>query len=137
LVASTEIGKKVKVGLMREGKPLEVEITIGELPDENQVGQLAPEVEKNFGLVVQNITPEIARHLNMKERKGIIVTDIQPGSPAENADIRAGDIIKEMNRKPVKSVADFKEIIKKANIKEGIVMLIQRESMTFYAVIKE
>ena len=137
LVASTEIGKKVKVGLMREGKPLEVEITIGELPDENQVAQLAPEVEKTFGLVVQNITPEIARHLNMKERRGIIVTDIQPGSPAENADIRAGDIIKEMNRKPVKSVADFKEIIKKANIKEGVVMLIQRESMTFYAVIKE
>ena len=99
--------------------------------------QAAPEVEKNFGLVVQNITPEIARHLNLKDRRGVIVTDVQRGSPGEDADLRPGDIIKEINKKPVKNVADFKEIVKRASLKEGIVLLVKRENVTFYAVMRE
>jgi serine protease Do len=137
LVAATEVGKKVKLGLIRDGKNLEVEITVGELKDERREAKEAQETEKNFGLVVQNITPEIARHLNLKDRRGVIVTDIQRGSPAENADLRAGDIIAEINKNPVRNVADFKEIMKKASLKDGIVMLVKRENVTFYGVMKE
>jgi serine protease Do len=97
-----------------------------------------PEVEKNFfGLVVQNITPDIAKHLNLKDKRGVIVTDVQPGSPAQNADVRSGDVIKEIGRRPVKNLTDFKEAMKKANAKEGVVMLIARENATFYAVMRE
>ncbi|HVN24596.1 MAG TPA: DegQ family serine endoprotease [Syntrophorhabdales bacterium] len=137
LVAGTEVGKKVKLGLIRDGKNIEVDITVGELKDEKREAREAPETEKNYGLVVQNITPEIARHLNLKDRRGVIVTDIQPGSPAENADLRAGDIIAEINKKPVRNVVDFKEIMKSANLKNGIVILVKRENVTFYGVMKE
>jgi serine protease Do len=137
LVAVTEVGKKVKIGLIRDGKSLDVEIPVGELKEERRDAKTAPETEKNYGLVVQNITPEIAQHLNLKDRRGVIVTDIQPGSPAENADLRAGDIIAEINKKPVRNVADFKELMNKASLKNGIVMLAKRENVTFYAVIKE
>lgn len=138
IVAATEVGKKVKVGLIREGKRIDVEVTVAEFTEETREAQnTTPEVEKNFGLVVQNITPEIARHLNLKDRRGVIVTDIQPGSPAEDADIRAGDIIKEINKKLVASVDDFREIVKKARPKEGIVMLVKRDNITFYAVVRE
>ena len=137
LVAATEVGKKAKLGLIREGKSLEVEVTVGELKDEGRQAKETPETEKNYGLVVQNITPEIARHLNLKDRRGVIVTDIQPGSPAESADLRAGDIIVEINKKPLRNVADFKELMKKASLKDGIVMLVKRENVTFYGVMKE
>ncbi|OPY70501.1 MAG: putative periplasmic serine endoprotease DegP-like precursor [Syntrophorhabdaceae bacterium PtaU1.Bin034] len=137
IVAGTEIGKKVRIGLIRDGKPKNVEVAITEGTDETVQEQNTPEVEKNFGLVVQNITPEIARHLNLKDKRGVIVTDIQNGSAAEEADIRAGDIIKEINKKIVKNVDDFKEILKKARPREGIVMLVKRENMTFYAVVRE
>jgi serine protease Do len=96
-----------------------------------------PEVQKDFGLVVQEITPEIAQHLELKDRKGVIVTDVQPGSLAAEADIRSGDIIKEINRRPIRNIADFKEAMKKANVKEGIVMLIRRDTTTFYLVLRE
>jgi serine protease Do len=86
--------------------------------------------------VVQNITPEIARHLNIKDTKGVIVTDIQQGSPADEADVRAGDIIREINRKPVRNVDDFRGIVGKARPKDGVVMLVKRENMTFYAVMR-
>jgi len=137
LVAITEVGKKVKIGFIRDGKSLDVEVTVGELKEDRREAKTAPETEKTFGLVVQNITPEIAKHLNLKDRRGVIVTDIQPGSPAENADLRPGDIIAEINKKPVRNAADFKELMKKASLKDGIVMLVKRENVTFYAVIKE
>ena len=130
--------RRSRSGLLRDGKPLEVEITIAEMKDEGSATSKKPEVEKDFfGLVVQNITPDIAKHLNLKDKRGVIVTDVQPGSPAQNADIRSGDVIKEIGRKPIKNLSDFKEVMKKSNIKEGVVLLITRENATFYAVIRE
>jgi serine protease Do len=137
LVAAIEIGKKIKVGIIRDGKPLGVEVVIGELPEEGTRASKKPEMEKDFGLVVQDITPEIAKHLNLKDRNGVIATDVTPGSPAGDADIRSGDIIKEIGRKPIRNVTDFKEAMKNANIKEGIVILIKRENTTFYTVVRE
>ena len=137
LVAATEIGKKVKVEIIRDGKPMGIEVVIGELPEESPKNSKKPEVEKDFGLVAQDITPEIAKHLNLKDTSGVIATDITPGSPAGDADIRSGDIIKEIGRKPIHNKADFKAAIKNANIKEGIVILIKRENTTFYTVVRE
>jgi serine protease Do len=137
LVAATEIGKKVKVEIIRDGKPLGIEVVVGELPEEGLKASKKPDVEKDFGLVIQDITPEIAKHLNLKDRNGVIATDVTPGSPAGDADIRSGDIIKEIGRKPIRNMADFKEAMKNANIKEGIVLLIKRENTTFYTVVRE
>ncbi len=137
LVGATEIGKKAKVGIIRDGKPMEVEVIVGELPEGGLKASKKPEVEKDLGLVVQDITPEIAKHLNIKDRKGVIITDVTPGSPAQDADIRSGDIIKEIGRKPIRSIADFKETMGSVNIKEGVVMLIKRDNTTFYTVIRE
>ena len=72
---------------------------------------------------MQNITGDIARHLGVSDTRGVIVTDVQQGSPADEADVRAGDIVKEINRKVVRNVSDFREFMGKASAKEGIVML--------------
>lgn len=137
IVGSTEIGKKVKIVIIRDGKTIEKDIVVGELKDEAMQISKKTAVEKDFGVVVQDITPEIAKHMNLKDKKGVIVTDVQPGSPAQDADIRSGDVIREIGRKPIRNVADFKAAMKNANIKEGIVMLIKRENTTFYAVLRE
>jgi S1-C subfamily serine protease len=65
------------------------------------------------------------------------VTDVIPGSPARRRTSAPATVIREIGRKPVRSVAEFKEAVKRSNVKEGIVMLIQRENATFYAVIRE
>jgi serine protease Do len=137
LVGATEIGKQARVGIIRDGKNLEVSIVVDELKEESMQASKKPEVEKDLGLVVQNITPEIAKHMNIKDKKGVIVTDVQPGSPAQNVDIRSGDIIKEINRKPVRNITDFKDTMKRGNVKEGIVLLVKRENTTFYVVLRE
>ncbi len=136
LVATTEIGKKAKLVLIRDKRQMEVDVVVGELQEEGLKVSKKTEVEKDIGLVVQDITGEIAKHLNLKDKRGVIVTDVIPGSPAQDADIRSGDVIREIARRPVRSVAEFKEVLKKSNVKEGIVMLIQRENSTFYAVVR-
>lgn len=138
MVAGTEIGHKVKIGLVREGKYHNVDAVIGELKDEKrESAEATPEVEKNFGLVMQNISADIARHLSLKDRRGVIITDIHPGSPAEEADLRPGDIIKEINKKPIRNIDDFKEIMRRVNTKDGVVMLVKRGNISFYAVIRD
>jgi serine protease Do len=137
LVGSTEIGKKVKITVIRDGKSVDLDIVVAELKDEGLQATGKPETEKDFGLVVQDIAPEIAKHLNLKDRRGVIVTDVQPGSPAADADIRSGDIIKEIARRPVRNLIDFKEGMRRANIKEGIVILVKRENATFYTVLRD
>jgi serine protease Do len=138
VVAETETGKRVKVGLIREGKHTDLDVTIAEAKEEpKEVQAMETETEKYFGLVVHDITPDLVRHLRLKDRKGVIVTAIQQGSPAEDADIRAGDIVKEINRKPVMGVGDFKEILRQARPAEGVVMLVKRDNVAFYAVVRE
>ena len=137
LVAATEIGKTAKIVLIRNKKQMEVNVVVGELQDEALKAKKS-EIEKDIGLVVQDITPEIAKHLNLKKDvRGVIVTDVLPGSPAQDADIRSGDVIREIGRRPVRSVVEFKSALKNSSIKEGIVMLIQRDNSTFYAVIRQ
>jgi serine protease Do len=137
LVAATGVGKSVKLGFIRDGKTMEVAVTVAEMKDEGMRASGKPAVEKDYGLVAQDITADIARHLNLKDRRGVIVTDVQPGSPAQEADIRSGDIILEIGRKPVRNVGDFRDAMKRGNIKQGIVMLVKRENMTFYATLRE
>jgi serine protease Do len=137
-VAATEVGRKISVGLVREGKPVQVQAVITEgREDLREAKSTGPEVEKNLGLVVQNVTAEIARHLRLRDTRGVIVTDVQQGSPAEEADVRPGDIIREINRRPVRNVRDFREIVGKTRPKDGIVVLVKRENATFYVVIQE
>jgi len=137
LVAATEVGKKAKVTIIRDGKKMDLDVVIGELKDETVTASRRQEVEKDYGLVVQNITPDIARHLKLKDQRGVIVTDVQPGSPAQDADIRQGDIIIKIGRRTIKNVNDFKDAMKKSNIKEGIVIFLRRENMTLYTVLRE
>jgi S1-C subfamily serine protease len=75
---------------------------------------------------VQNLTPQIARELGVKRKSGVVVTAVEPGSAAAEATIQTGDVIREVNRKPVANVDDFAQKIEKAKGQESILLLIQR-----------
>ena len=138
VVSETATGKMVKVGLVREGKRMDVDVTVAEVEDEPRDAQvLTADTGKYFGLVVGNITAEMARHLGLRDRKGVIVTDIRQGSPAEDAEIRTGDIISEINRKPVTSVLEFRSLLKQTRPAEGVVMLVKRDNISFYTIVRE
>ncbi len=142
MAAQTEPGTPVKIGLLRDGKKLEVTVTLGERPKESRGGQTPQEPQaeaqtsQKLGLSVQTLTPDIAEQLGYQKDSGVIVIDVFSGSPAEAAGLQRGDLIKEVNRKEVRTVQDFEEDIK--NLKSGDVaaLLVRRGQNTFFTTIK-
>ena len=87
-----------------------------------------------FSKSVWGVT-EIARELGVTNETGVVVSSVEPGSPAAEAGIRRGDVIHEVNRNPVKDVKDFSQKIDQAKDRDNILILVQRGDNTLFAAI--
>jgi len=134
IVASTAVGKTVTVKLLRDGKEIERQAKIGEMEEENTAAAESP-IRPSLGVAVQNLTPQIARELGLKKGAGVVVTGIEPGSPAAEANIQVGDVIQAVNRKPVRNVDDFVKTVEKAKGGGSLLLLVQRGRNTLFAAV--
>ena len=133
IVASTPVGKAVTLKVSRNGKITDRQVKLGEMEEKVEVTK-APS-HKSLGITVQNLTPEIAKGLGLKKETGVVVTRVEPGSPAANAGIQTGDVIREVNRKPVKDVEDFVQKVEKAKGPDNVLFLIQRGQNNLFAAV--
>jgi serine protease Do len=133
IVAATPVGKLVTVKLMRDGKAMERDIKVGQM--ENQPKLAESTSHKSLGITVQQLTPDIARSLGLRQESGIVVTSVEPGSSADDAGIQAGDVIKEVNRKPVKDMDAFMQAINQAKDQDSVLLLIQRGQNDLFAAV--
>ncbi len=142
MAAQAKPGIPVKIGLLREGKKVEVTVTLGERPKESRGGrapqepQAEAQTSQKLGLSVQMLTPDIAEQLGYQKESGIIVIDVFSGSPAEEAGLQRGDLIKEVNRKEVRTVQDFENEINDLKNGDVAALLVRRGSNTFFTTIK-
>jgi len=113
VVAKTEIGKKAKVVLLREKKELTLEVQIGERPQTLEGEEGIPAVSGNWrGIEVEDITAENSRRFRVEEKKGVVVTNLDPLSAADEANLNPGDVILEINRQSIKNTADYEKVTK-------------------------
>lgn len=126
-------GESVSFKVIRDGKEETVSATIGEMKEED-LPQPSQEVQKQLGMSLQPVTPEIARELGMKKAEGIVVTNVEANSLAGESGIQTGDVILEVNRRPVSSVQGFSETVRKAG--KSILLLIYRNGATIYLTLK-
>ncbi len=138
LVAQRPVGENVKVTALRGGQKKTFTVTVGELPGSQTLAKQSEGDTKNWGLAVAELTPDIARRFQLEsERNGVVVTEVEPGSPAELHGIQPGDVIEEVNRMPIKSLEDFKKAIADAEGKDTLLLLVRRgEATTFFALNK-
>jgi serine protease Do len=134
MVASTPVGKAVTLKLSRDGKTLDRQVKIGEMEGKAEAAK-TPSTKKSLGITVQDITPEIAKGLDLKKGAGVVVTGVEPGSPAADAGIRTGDVIREVNRKPVTDVQDFVQKIDKAKDQDNVLLFLQRGQNNLFAAV--
>jgi serine protease Do len=134
IVSSTPVGKSVTIKLSRNGKVFDRQVKVGEMEEKAEVAK-APSSHKPLGITVQNITPEIAQGLGLKREAGVVVTRVEPGSPAANAGIQTGDVIRDVDRKPVKDVDDFVQKIEKSKDQENILLFLQRGQNNLFAAV--
>ena len=137
ILASTPVGEKVTIKLQRNGSSFERTVKVGEM--EEKKAELAEEdtSHKSLGLTVQDVTPEIAQELGLENDEGVVVASVESGSPASDAGIQAGDIIKSINQKPVTDVADFVKKAKSARGQENILLLVQRGKNNLCAALSQ
>ncbi len=133
IVAAVPAGKSVTVKLVHNGAAVNKNITVSEMKDD-KIETAKASSGKKLGINVQNITPEMARTFSLKDTNGVVVTQVQPGSTAANADIRQGDVIRELNRKPVRDTQDLVQGIEQSK-SESVLLLIQRNQNSFYVTV--
>ncbi len=131
IVAATKVGEKAKVTILRNGKEKNLSIKVGKLQSDESIRELAKPAKKKWGMQLQNITPQIAQQLRLDVEKGVVVAGVESGSPAHEAGVRQGDIIVEVNRKPVDSAKGVVDQVAK-NDDDTLLLLVQRDKATFF-----
>ncbi len=135
VIARKHPGTKVEVKVLRAGKELAMMVTLGERPSELQARAFGRSIDERFGLTVQEITPGLAERFGISDQKGVIVSGVKPGSPAQRAGLRPGDIIREVERKRIENLKSYREALKDFK-KEGVLLWIQRGKGSLYVVLK-
>ncbi|MGE5247097.1 MAG: DegQ family serine endoprotease [Verrucomicrobiota bacterium] len=136
IVAVTKPGTKVDVKLVRDGKQMTIPVTVAEMKPSGKEAAGKPDLSKGVGLTVQDITPDIAKRFDITDTKGVIVTSVDDGSPADDAGMQAGDIIRQIDQKPVSNVAEFKKLMKRGEHEKSILFIVELGGNRMVLVVK-
>lgn len=126
-VSRAEVGRKVKMVVIREKKELTLDVEIGQRPqnlDEAELAAVTQEQEKWKGLEVDGLISKDAKRFRIEEKAGVVVVDVEPNSAADEAGISPGDVILEINKQSVKDVSDYKKITQ--GLKGGVLVRTSR-----------
>ena len=116
----------------RNGSLRSVSARLGEMPTRQERASAEPNSQQSLdGIAVDTLTPEVARELHVSPRtRGVVVTEVEPGSKAEEAGLRRGDVIQEVNRRPVQSKREFEAAVRSAGA--DALLLVNREGNTLF-----
>jgi serine protease Do len=142
IVAQTRIGASVPVKLLRADKEVTLTVTITELPA--NVPDFVPSSNRDLdigenaltGITVVDLNPAIAKQLGLeREDRGVVIVKIESGSAAEEAGIRKGDVIQEIDRKRINDLNDFNKIVSKLDADATVLLFINRGGKKSYATL--
>jgi serine protease Do len=131
-------GSVAHLKIFRSGASKDVDVTLGEYPEKaaakGEQGEAAPAGLK--GIQVQNLTPEVARQLELPaSTAGVVVSNVDPSSSAAESGLQRGDVIQEVNRKPIHSLEQYRQALAGTE-KQTVLLLINRGGTTHYLVVQ-
>lgn len=125
-------GSNLRLGVVREGKEIDLHMTLTKSPTEP--GSPDDPVQK-LGFLVQDLTPELAKKLNLPDTQGVLISKVLPGTPAAEAALKSGDLIMAVNRQKVATVADFTAAMEVAAKEERVLLMVRHgEVIRFVAL---
>ena len=148
IAGRSPIGSKQPVVVLREGKRVELSMTMreqpanfgvradGEAPVEEPQAESESEKFDQLGLEVTPLNAELARQLGIKDSSGVVITSVQEGSPAANAGLEAGMAITQVGRKAVKTAAEFEAATKDVDLRKGVLLLVRTAEGSRFLVVR-
>jgi len=126
-VAESKVGVSSKLKLLRQGQEVALDVKVGERPEQRSEASVPPASEEQgrLGVTVADITPEVARQLGVSSTEGALVMEVRPGTPADEGGVRPGDVIREINRNPVKGAGELVSAAR--NLKRGSTVMLKLE----------
>jgi serine protease Do len=134
-IAMTAPGTVVHLDILRNGKPLEIKVTIGKRQGKEGSGEAAVEKTGSYGLSLQALTPELAAQLGYQNVSGVLVAAVEDGSPADDAGIQQGDLILEINRQAV-TTPEMASKALRASANKPALLLVRHGDTTRYVALK-
>lgn len=134
MVAATPVGREVSITVMRDGREKNLSAVVAKLGTaESPRAEAEGAAKGKWGLAIQDLDPQTARQLGIREGHGALVVGVQPESPAQQASVRDGDVIMEVNRQKVESAQDFKDKAAKAG--DSMLLLVKNDQGQRYLVV--
>ncbi|HTM49881.1 MAG TPA: DegQ family serine endoprotease [Bryobacteraceae bacterium] len=138
MVGEMAPSSNVEMKVLRNGKPLNVTLKLGEFPTRAEragVDRTNPDSALE-GVQVQNVTAEVAQELKLPATtKGVVVEQVSPASRAADAGLRPGDVIQEANHQPVKNVGDFRSAVGAKGKDDSVLLLVNRQGTTLFLTV--
>jgi len=136
LVAGTPVGKTVSLHVFRDKKEKTLAVTVEKMNEEELV--VASTTEKgDLGLTVEQITPDVAESLGREHARGVVITAVAPDSLGDEAGLQPGDVIREINRKPIQDLSDYRKTIESAAHSKSVLFMIQREDNAIFLALRK
>jgi serine protease Do len=134
IVASTPVGKEVEVEVIRKGKKQRIEVKVGELEGEKEA-PVVSEASPDLGMVVKEVTPELARNFGLSESRGLVVVQVESNSPAGEAGMKPGDMILEVDQVEVTDIREFNRKMEAYKVGDTVLFLLKRRTATLYLTV--
>ncbi len=138
IVSEDAPGSKIQLNVMRNGHPEKVDLTVGEYHKNTEVATAAKDEagHARLGIAISDLTPDVRQQLNLgSDVQGVAVAQVQPGSPAEDAGLSGGDVILELNRKPVTSAEQFRNEVKALPAGKDMLVTVWANGGTSFRVV--
>ena len=130
-------GSEETLTILRDGERKTVTVTIGKLSEAPQAASASgKEDAQELGFTVQTLTEQLAQQLGIQADKGVVVTQVTPGSIAARAGIEVGTVILEVNRQPVADAEEFRQAIAQTEKNDRVLLLIQKDQYRRYVVLQ-
>ncbi len=137
IVAKLQVGSKVDIKVFRDGKEITLPIVIAKRKDQQEQAS-GSSASEQFGIAVQELTPEIAKYLGLTEKTGVIITNVKAGGPADDAGLKPRDIILKVNNIEISSLQDYETALAAGDKgDEALLMLIRRSKVNFFVTLKK
>ena len=145
LVEQAELGKPHALKIKRNGKTLELAFTPEAQPEDYGLarrdtpsGRPSNNMQLNeLGVEIGSLDAQVAEQLGLQGVEGVVITQVNPGSPADRAGLESGMVITQVNRQPVADLETAEKILKEASLKDGILLLIRTAQGSRFVVLRQ